>query len=120
MKTLGSLALRFLICVVTTYIGVTWLGLIGLATTAPIWAVMFTKPILEFFPGLERMVREHAFKEWEGKYYKYENTHLRVWFDGDDARTPADFTSDFEACSTGAEPETRVRRRLSSIRSETS
>jgi hypothetical protein len=90
MKTLGSLALRFAICIAVTWIGVAWLGLIGLATTAPIWAVMFVKPILEFFPAIERMIHRQALEPWEGKYYKYERTHLRVHFDGGDAWFVAD------------------------------
>lgn len=61
------------------------MGLIGLAITAPIWGVMFAKPILEFFPALERLVHRHAFQEWEGRYYKYGYTHVRAYFNGDDA-----------------------------------
>lgn len=90
MKTLGNLALRLGICIAVTWMGVAFLGLIGYAVTAPVWAVAFAKPILEFFPAIERAVRWQAFKEWEGKYYKYERTHLRVWFDGDDAWFLAD------------------------------
>jgi len=88
--TPGSIALRLAICIAVTWVGVTLLGLIGLAITAPIWAVAFVRPILEFFPGLERAARRSAFLQWEGKYYKYERTHLRVWFDGDDAWFLAD------------------------------
>ena len=58
----GNLALRLVICIGVTWLGVMLLGLIGLAITAPIWGVMFAKPILEFFPALERMVHRHAFQ----------------------------------------------------------
>ena len=80
-----SLTMRLVIC-----IGVAWaaemvLGLIGLAITAPIWGVMLAKPIVEFFPALQRMGHRHALQEWEGRYYKYGGTHLRAYFDGDDA-----------------------------------
>src|SRR5262245_6303305 len=44
---------------------------------------MFAKPILEFFPACGRLIHWHAYQEWEGKYYKYNRTHLRVYFDGD-------------------------------------
>jgi len=85
-----NLALRIAGCIVVTYLGYAMMGSIGFAITAPIWAVFLCKPILEFFPGLERYARRSAFLEWEGKYYKYERTHLRVWFDGDDAWFLAD------------------------------
>ncbi len=81
----GNLALRLVICIGVTWLGVMLLGLIGLAITAPIWGVMFAKPILEFFPALGRMVHRHAFQDWEGRYYKYGGTHLRAYFNGDDA-----------------------------------
>ena len=81
----GSLALRLMICIGVTWIGVMLMGLIGLALTSPIWAVAFVRPILEFFPAVERMIHRQAYQEWEGKYYKYGRTHLRVYFDGDDA-----------------------------------
>lgn len=81
----GSLTLRLVICIGVTCMGVMVLGLIGLPITAPIWGVMFAKPVLEFFPALERMVHRHAFQEWEGRYYKYGSTHLRAYFNGDDA-----------------------------------
>ena len=82
---MGGLALRLVICIGVTYLGVVVLGLTGFAITAPIWGVMLAKPILEFFPALERMIHRHALQQWEGKYYKYGPTHLRVYFDGDDA-----------------------------------
>ena len=88
--TPGSLALRFAICVAVTWFGVWFMGLIGLAVTAPIWAVCFTRPLLEFFPALERLVHRNAYEPWEGKFYRYERTHLRVHFDGDDAWFVAD------------------------------
>ena len=88
--TAGSLALRIAICVVVTWLGVGFLGLIGLAVTAPIWAVCFTRPILEFFPAIGRLVHRNAYAKWEGKFYRYERTHLRVHFDGDDAWFVAD------------------------------
>ena len=81
----GSLTLRLVICIGVTCMGVMVLGLIGLPITAPIWGVMFAKPVLEFFPALERMVHRHAFQEWEGRYYKYGSTHLCAYFNGDDA-----------------------------------
>jgi prophage antirepressor-like protein len=31
------------------------------------------------------MVHRHAFQDWEGRYYKYGGTHLRAYFNGDDA-----------------------------------
>jgi hypothetical protein len=77
--------MRLVICVGVTWAGVTLLGLIGLALTAPIWGVMLAKPVLEFFPALGRVIHRHAFQEWEGKYYKYGLVHLRAYFDGDDA-----------------------------------
>jgi hypothetical protein len=80
----GSLALRLATCILVTYVAVTVLGLIGWPITAPIWGVMFAKPILEFFPALQRMVHRHAFLQWESKYFKYEGIHLRAYFDGDD------------------------------------
>ena len=81
----GNLALRLVICIGVTSMGVIVLGLIGLAITAPIWGVMFAKPILEFFPALGRMAHRHALQDWEGRYYKYGGTHLRAYFNGDDA-----------------------------------
>jgi hypothetical protein len=81
----GSLALRLVICIGVTGMGVMLLGLTGLPVTAPIWGVMFAKPILEFFPALKRMVHRHAYRKWEGRYYQYGPTHLRAYFDGDDA-----------------------------------
>lgn len=88
--TPGNLALRIVICVAVTWLGVWFLGLIGLVVTAPIWAVMLTKPMLEFFPALERLVHRQALQDWEGKFYKYERTHLRVYFIGEDAWFVAD------------------------------
>ena len=85
LKYWGNLVLRIAICVAATFVVVALLGLIGLAVSAPIWGVMLAKPILEFFPAFERMAHRQAFKEWEGKYYKYERTHLRVYFDGEHA-----------------------------------
>ena len=82
---MNSLAMRLVICIGVTWMGVMLLGLIGLPLTAPIWGVAFAKPILEVFPALERMIHRHAYQEWEGKYYRYEGTHLRAYFDGDDA-----------------------------------
>ena len=81
----GSLTLRLVICIGVTSMGVMVVGLIGLPITAPIWGVMFAKPVLEFFPALERVVHRHAFQEWEGRYYKFGHTHLRVYFEDDDA-----------------------------------
>jgi len=81
----SSLALRLATCIVVTYVAVMVLGLIGWPITAPIWGVMFAKPILEFFPALQRLVHRHAFLQWEGRYFKYEGIHLRAYFDGDDA-----------------------------------
>jgi hypothetical protein len=68
-----------------TWAAVTVLGLIGFPFTAPIWGVMFAKPILEFFPALKRVIHRHAFEKWEGRYYKYEGTHLRAYFEDNDA-----------------------------------
>jgi hypothetical protein len=82
---MNSLAMRLVICIGVTWAGVMLMGLTGLAMTAPMWGLMFAKPILEFFPALGRMIHRHAYEEWEGKYYKYGSTHLRVYFDGDDA-----------------------------------
>lgn len=90
LKFTGNLVLRILICIAVTWVGVTLMGLVGLAMTAPIWGVMLAKPILEFFPALERLIHRQAYQEWEGKFYKYERTHLRVYFDGDDAWFVAD------------------------------
>jgi hypothetical protein len=81
----NSLAMRFVICVGVTWVGVTLSGLIGLPLTAPIWGVMFAQPILELFPALGRLIHRHAFQEWEGKYYKYGPVHLRAYFDDDNA-----------------------------------
>lgn len=88
--TPGSVALRILVCVAVTWLGVWFMGLIGLAITAPIWAVCFTRPLLEFFPAIGRLVHRNAFQPWEGKFYRYERTHLRAHFDGDDAWFVAD------------------------------
>jgi len=85
MKAFLNLALRILICAAVTWTGVVLTGLIGFVLTAPIWGVLLAKPILEFFPAFERLVHRQAFQEWEGKYYKYGRTHLRVYFNGDDA-----------------------------------
>ncbi len=84
MKIFGNLVLRLAVCVGVAWTGVMLMGLIGLAITAPIWGVMLAKPILEFFPALHGAIHRQALQEWEGKYYKYGRTHLRVYFDGDD------------------------------------
>jgi hypothetical protein len=81
--TPGSLILRFAICVGVTWIGVTLTGLIGYPLTAPVWGMAFARPLLEFFPALGRWIHWHAYHEWEGKAYRYNRTHLRVYFDGD-------------------------------------
>src|SRR4051812_12087732 len=81
----ASLALRLAISAGVTWMAVKVLGLTGFAVTAPVWGVMFAKPILEFFPALKRMIHRHAFEKWEGRYYTYEGTHLRAHFDGNDA-----------------------------------
>ena len=39
-----------------------------------------------------------------------------LWFDGDDSKTPADFTVGFRACFMGVEQETKTLRKLSLIR----
>lgn len=83
--TPGSLVLRLVICLGVTWTGVMLLGLIGYPLTAPVWGMAFAKPIVELFPALGRLIHWHAFHEWEGKTYKYNRTHLRVYFDGDDA-----------------------------------
>ena len=85
MNTLGNLALRFVICAGVTWTAVLLLGLIGYPLSAPIWGMMFAKPIVEFFPALGRLIHWHAFHEWEGKTYKYDGKHLRVYFNGDEA-----------------------------------
>ena len=90
MKSLVNLALRIAICSAVTWALMTLMGTFGYAAigaviAAPLWGVMLAKPILEFFPVLERMAHRSAFQEWEGKYYKYGLIHLRVYFDGDDA-----------------------------------
>jgi hypothetical protein len=85
MKSFGNLVLRIAICIAVVWIATKLTGLIGLALSAPIWGVMLAKPILEFFPALERIIHRSAFEEWEGKYYKYGRIHLRAYFDGDDA-----------------------------------
>ena len=85
MKTVGNLLLRFIICAGVTWAAVFLIGLIGYPLSAPIWAMMFAKPIVEFFPAFGRLIHWHAYREWEGKTYKYNNKHLRVYFEGDDA-----------------------------------
>ena len=82
---MGNLVLRLAICIGVTWTGVMLLGLIGYPLTAPVWAMAFAKPILEFFPALGRLIHWHAYHEWEGKTYQYNRTHLRVYFDGDNA-----------------------------------
>ncbi len=88
--TPASIAARTAVCLVVSYIGYSWMGLIGLVMTSPIWGVMFAKVILETFPALGWQMRRLHYEKWEGKYYKYENTHLRAHFDGDDAWFVAD------------------------------
>lgn len=85
MKTFVNLTLRVVICVGVTWVGVVLLGLIGYPLTAPIWGLMLAKPIVEFFPAFGRLIHWHAHHEWEGKTYKYNGRHLRVYFDGDHA-----------------------------------
>ena len=60
LKFAGNLVLRILICMAVTWVGVTLMGLVGLAMTAPTWGVMLAKPILEFFPALERLMRRNS------------------------------------------------------------
>ncbi len=83
--TPGSLILRLFICIAVTWTGVALLGLIGYPMTAPVWAAAFVRPLLEIFPALGRVIHRQAYQEWEGKTYKYNYTHLRVYFEGDDA-----------------------------------
>jgi hypothetical protein len=85
MATLGNLILRFIICAGVTWTAVVLLGLIGYPLSAPIWGMMFAKPIVEFFPAFGRLIHWHALHEWEGKTYKYNGRHLRVYFKDDDA-----------------------------------
>ena len=80
-----NLAMRLVIGVGVTWAAVMLLGLIGFAITAPIWGALLAKPIVEFFPALQRSGHRRALQEWEGRYYKYEGTHLRAYFDGEDA-----------------------------------
>ena len=88
--TPGSIALRLIVCIGVTWAGVMLMGLVGLAMTAPIWGVMFAKPILELYPALRNSANRTAMQPWEGKYYRYEETHLRMYFDGDNAWFVAD------------------------------
>lgn len=85
MATLGNLILRFIICAGVTWTAVVLLGLIGYPLSAPVWGMMFAKPIVEFFPAFGRLIHWHAHREWEGKTYKYNGRHLRVYFEGGDA-----------------------------------
>jgi hypothetical protein len=49
------------------------------------WGMAAVEPLMAFFPALGRHIHRQVYEEWEGKYYKYGLTHLRAYFDGDDA-----------------------------------
>lgn len=84
-----SLLARLAVCVAVTWAGMvmagwlTGIALIGLPLTAPVWGAMFARPMVEVFPGLARLAHGQVFGPWEGKYYRYNRTHLRVHADGD-------------------------------------
>lgn len=95
MITRLNLFLRFACCAAVTWmlweicarIGYPALGLV---IAAPLWGVFFCKPLVEIFPAIARSANRTAMQPWEGKYYRYEETHLRMYFAGDDAWFVAD------------------------------
>ncbi len=53
-------------------------GLIFVALSTPLWGVLLVKPILEFTGGYFRWAKQQPYAKWQGRYYEFFGTHVRV------------------------------------------
>jgi hypothetical protein len=53
-------------------------GLILVALSAPLWGVLLAKPILAFAAGYVRWAKQQPYTKWQGRYYEFFGTHVRV------------------------------------------
>jgi hypothetical protein len=56
-------------------------GLVILVLTAPLWGVLLRKPILEGISAYFKWVKKQPYVPWQGRYYEFENVHVRVFED---------------------------------------
>ena len=57
------------------------MGLIFVALSAPLWGVLLKKPIVEGLASYFRWAKQQPYMRWQGQYYEFENTHIRVFED---------------------------------------
>jgi hypothetical protein len=78
-KAILSVALRIALAAAFTSFAYWKMGgLIPAVLSAPIWGVLLAKPILEALAGYYRWAKKQPYIPWQGRYYEFENIHIRV------------------------------------------
>jgi len=83
-KALQSVTFRVAFCSACTWF-VYWKmdGLISVVLLSPLWGVLLAKPILEGLGTYFGWVKKQPYIPWQGRYYEFEGTHVRVYEDDD-------------------------------------